>query len=145
MSFYLNLPKISTQTVLLDTGPVLSLIDNRDSRHSEAKALLKKIKDQKLNLLITNTTFYEAYTRILYDTHWQKAVEFLDDIAGSNIIVEQITETDEKEAEKILRKYKNSKISFVDALNFAVMLRLKFLHAFTFDSDFLIVGFILFN
>lgn len=145
MSLYLNLPKISTQTVLLDTGAVLSLLDNQDSRHTEAKTLLQKIKSQRLGLLITNVTIFEAYTRILYDIHWQKAVEFLNDIANSNIIVERISETDEKEAEKILRKYKNAEISFVDALNFAVMIRLKFLYAFTFDSDFLTVGFIPFN
>lgn len=145
MSLYLNLPKISTQTVLLDTGAVLSLLDNRDSKHSEAKSLLQKIKKQKLNLLITNSTIFEAYTRILYDIHWQKAIEFLDDISSSNIIIERISEADEKEAEKILRKYKDSKISFVDTLNFAVMIRLKFLYAFTFDTDFLIVGFIPFN
>lgn len=145
MSLYLNLPKISTQTVLLDTGAVLSLLDNRDSKHSEAKNILQKIKGKKLKLLITNTTIFEAYTRILYDIHWQKALEFLDDISNSNIVVERINDSDEKEAEKILRKYKNSKISFVDALNFAVMIRLKFLYAFTFDSDFLIVGLIPFN
>ena len=145
MSLYLNLPKISTQTVLLDTGAILSLLDNRDSKHSEAKSLLQKIKNQKLNLLITNTTIFEAYTRILYDIHWRKAIEFLDDVSSSNIVIERVNETDEQEAEKILRKYKNSKISFVDALNFAVMLRLKFLYAFTFDSDFLTVGFIPFN
>lgn len=145
MSLYLNLPKISTQTILLDTGAILSLLDNRDSKHLEAKILLQKIKTQRLSLLITNATIFEAYTRILYDIHWQKAIEFLDDISSSNIIIEKIDEVDEKEAEKLLRKYKNSKISFVDALNFAVMLRLKFLYAFTFDSDFLTVGFIPFK
>ena len=145
MSLYLNLPKISTQTVLLDTGAVLSLVDSRDSKHSEAKKILQKIKRQKLKLLITNTTIFEAYTRILYDIHWKKAIDFLDAIANSNIVVERIRDTDEKEAEKILRKYKDSEISFVDALNFAVMMRLKFLYAFTFDSDFLIVGFVPFN
>ncbi|MEK7112350.1 MAG: PIN domain-containing protein [Patescibacteria group bacterium] len=145
MNLYLNLPKVSTKTVLLDTGAILSLLDSRDSKHFEAKSLLQKIKSQKLNLLITNTTIFEAYTRILYDIHWQKAIEFLDDISSSNIIKERVNEIDEREAEKMLRKYKNTEISFVDALNFAVMLRLKFLYVFTFDKDFLTVGFIPFS
>jgi len=100
---------------------------------------------QNIRKLNPFSTIFEAYTRILYDIHWRKAIEFLDDVSSSNIVIERVNETDEQEAEKILRKYKNSKISFVDALNFAVMLRLKFLYAFTFDSDFLTVGFIPFN
>lgn len=142
MNVYLNLPKISTQqTILLDTCVIFSLLDSRDSKHIEAKSLLQKIKDEKLNLLVTNVTIFESYTRILYDLGWQKAIEFLDDIHSSNIIIERVNQIDEQEAEKILKKYKKCEISFVDALNCAVMFRLKFLCAFTFDSDFQIVGF----
>ncbi|MEK7534766.1 MAG: PIN domain-containing protein [Patescibacteria group bacterium] len=138
----IGLSTVSTKTLLIDTGPLLALANNKDSSHNQTKLLLKRIKLEKKVLLITNTTVYECYTRILYDVGWTAAIGFLNDLENSDMLIELITQEDEKEAKSILNKYKNSKISFVDALNFAVMKRKGYLYAFTYDKDFSIVGFI---
>lgn len=137
-----GLPTISTKILLVDTGPLLALANTRDSLHLQSKFLLKQIKNERKSLLITNTTIYECYTRILYDVGWSLAINFLNDLETSDILIEIITQEDENEAKSILKKYKNSKISFVDALNFAVMKRKGYLYAFTYDRDFLVVGFL---
>lgn len=142
-----NFPTLFKNIILLDSGPLFSLAkaDHNDTSYNNAKNILNKIKLNKINLLITNVTIFESYTRILYDLGWNKAISFLKDLEQSDLAVERITEEDELEAKNILNKYKFAKISFVDALNFAVMKRKKFLYAFTFDKDFLIVGFQMFN
>lgn len=140
-----GLPTVSTRTILIDTGPLLALANTRDSLHLQTQILLKQIKDERKSLLITNTTIYECYTRILYDVGWRLAINFLNDLETSDILIELITQEDEAEAKLILKKYKNSEISFVDALNCAVMKRKGYLYAFSYDKDFLIVGFLHYN
>jgi predicted nucleic acid-binding protein len=141
----IGLSTVSTKIILVDTGPLLALANTKDSLHLQSKFLLKQIKDERKSLLITNTTIYECYTRILYDVGWRLAINFLNDLETSDILIELITQEDESEAKSILNRYKNSKISFVDALNFAVMKRKGYLYAFTYDKDFLIVGFLQYN
>lgn len=137
----ISYPSLNSRCLLVDTGPLLSLANSRDSQNGVAKTILSKIKKQRYSLLITKVTIYEAYTRILYDVGWDQAIAFLDDIYSSNMLIEPISSDDEKAAEDLLRKYKHMDISYIDALNFAVMLRLKYLYAFTFDNDYLILGF----
>jgi predicted nucleic acid-binding protein len=144
MDIRLNYPQVTSRSLLLDTGPIKSLCDPQESLYIDAKLILEKIILNRLSLVITNATIYEAYTRILYDLYWRKAIEFLDNLAVSGIQIENVTSQDEIEAVKILKKYKNRKISYIDALNFAVMKRLRLFYAFTWDvGDYCSVGFIM--
>jgi predicted nucleic acid-binding protein len=57
-------------------------------------------------------------------------------LAANKWLVERATENDEKRDEEIIFNYSDKGVSFVDAVSFAVMERLKLNKAFTFDRHF---------
>lgn len=131
-----------TKGVLLDTGALYALVDSSDSRHAEAVNCLGCLEQNSHPLFISNVTIYEAYRLILHRLGIIKALDFLEKSFDGSLQIEYITKEDEDEARNYLNKYNDQPFTFVDALNFVVMVRIKILKVFTFDGHFNIIGFV---
>ncbi|HLF18998.1 MAG TPA: PIN domain-containing protein [Candidatus Omnitrophota bacterium] len=132
---------IYAKGILLDTAALYAIADSRDKYHSKAVSFLNQIQKSSQPLFISNVTIYEAYRLILHRLDIKKALFFLEEIFDGSIRIEYITTADERIARDCLKKYDDQPFSFVDALNFAVMGRIKIAKVFTFDSHFNIIGF----
>lgn len=125
-------------TVLLDTGAAVALVNKRDQWHAEAKRRLRLLQKRKGRLLLTNFLVGEIYALLLSRLGGDIARQWL---VTSDVAVERVTEEDEIRAKTILLRYTDKDFSYVDAISFAVMERLRLRAAFTFDRHFAQYGF----
>lgn len=132
---------IYAKGILLDTAALYAIADSRDKYHSKAVNFLDQLQKNSQPLFISNVTIYESYRLILHRLDIKKALFFLEEIFDGSVKIEYITKADEIIARDCLKKYDDQPFSFVDALNFAVMGRIKIAKVFTFDSHFNIIGF----
>ena len=91
----------------------------------------------------SNLIIAETYTRLLYKTHFRAAQQFLETIAIIDIDITYSDNELEQSAKYYLTKYANLKISYTDAVSFAMMTKKNILSAFSFDKHFEIVGFLM--
>jgi predicted nucleic acid-binding protein len=131
-----------SKAVLLDTGALFALADSRDGRHDEAVDCLNCLQRDSCSLFISNVTIYEAYRLILHELGIARALGFLENIFDGSVKIEYITQFDEDNARNYLEKYNDQPFTFVDALNFVVMKKIKIFKVFTFDRHFNIIGFV---
>jgi len=131
---------VYARCIIIDTGVIKALIDDRDGRHGEAQFYYEQIRSRDFEILITNTTIYECYTRIMYDLGFQKAIDFLQNTSDWIDRIIRVTEEDDKDSIDHLLRF-DEDLSYVDALNFSVMLRLGINKAFSFDRHFTFPGF----
>jgi predicted nucleic acid-binding protein len=127
--------------ILLDSAAVYAIANKRDKYHTRATAHLNWLKDSKYSLLITNVTIYESYRLILHKLGIKNALVFLNDIFDGSVRIEYVTIEDEMTAKKYLNKYDDQSFTFIDTLNFSVMIRIGIAKIFTFDTHFQVVGF----
>ena len=88
-------------------------------------------------MVLTNFIVAEAYNLITSRAYLAKAREWL---LANTWPVERVAEEDEKEARRILEKYADKDFSYTDATSFALMARLSFDLAFTYDRHFIQYG-----
>lgn len=131
---------IYARSIIIDTGPLKALVDEHDGRHAEAQLFFDEIRSRDFQITITNVTIFESYSRILYDVGFHKASYFVQNVGNWSDETIRITEEDEMEGIVHLLKY-NQNLSYIDALNFSVMLRLGIDKAFSFDRHFTFPGF----
>ena len=130
--------------VFIDTSAWIMLLNADENRYQEAVATyddkLKSAEKYTSNMIIG-----ETYTWLRIKAGYQPAMEFLHTI---NTMLEKdllILIRSGKESENLatgyLQKYKDHRISYVDAVSFAIMKELDIKEAFTFDKHFSIAGF----
>ena len=119
--------------VLVDSSAVAALILRNDQHHNNAVQALRFFTEKGAELVLTNFIVAETYNLIASRAHPRKAREWL---LANTWPVERISEDDEKEARHILEKYADKDFSYTDATSFALMTRLSFDLAFTFDRHF---------
>jgi predicted nucleic acid-binding protein len=127
------------QVALIDTSAAVALHNAQESNHIIAKQFF----DNEKALLWTSldVTAHETFTRVRYDVSLAKAIGAFDFLRTRPIRFVSFDRQDEQKARSLLNKFSDHKISFHDALCAAVMLRLGIFKVFTFDKDFLILGF----
>ena len=131
------------ERVFVDTGAWVALADEDDEHHKTAAliypSLLKKCKE----LVTSNLVIAESYILILRSLGHDAAISFIDKINGSPRIVRVSSNPDvEKDAEGILKKYKDQDFSYTDAVSFAIMKRQRIKKSFSFDKHFQTMDFI---
>ena len=131
---------IYSHAVLVDTGAFLALENPREDRHQVAKDCLDEIERHHLPLIVSLPTIFESYSRILYVVGERKARIFLHNIYDGSLNITRTTVEDEVAAMVMLEKFADPDISFVDAVNMALMIRLGIQVCFTFDHHFLRAG-----
>jgi predicted nucleic acid-binding protein len=116
-------------------------MDDRDSHHDAAVALLRKWAGH--GIVATNQVRGETWTWLRNRRWHAKAVAFLDSVGGEehNIQIGLVHEELEDEALRWLRRHDERVYSFVDATSFAYMRARGIGEALAFDGDFAAAGF----
>lgn len=127
------------QIALIDTSAAVALINNKDGRHEEATLFMEI--ETGVRLAAVDVTAHETFTRLRYDTSVDGGLKGFDLLRSGNIQTVSFEPQDEIAARELVLKYHEHRISFHDALSAAVMLRLGIYKIFTFDRDFLVLGF----
>ncbi|MGE5577460.1 MAG: type II toxin-antitoxin system VapC family toxin [Syntrophothermus sp.] len=117
----------------MDSSAVVALLVKNDGKHPEAVAALQHFTKQHAELILSNFVVAEIYNLIIARTYPSKAREWL---LSNTWPVEAITYSDEKRARWLIEKYADKDFSYTDATSFALMERLEFDLAFTYDQHF---------
>lgn len=129
------------KSVLIDTGPLYALYNERDNHNQESRSCLEHIRRKRLPIYVSNITIIETHKRLLYDRGYNKAIEFLCSIYDGTTPILRLIKEDEEEAKRILIKFSDQDFSLYDAINFSIMKRHGISKAFSFDSHYEIFGF----
>lgn len=129
-------------TVFVDTSVFLALYDKRDKYHARAKHALKRIRKQKVTLVTTDYIFDETLTSVLYALGYKTAVTVGEVLLSSSVVeIVYIDRELKEEAWNLFKQYGAMKLSFTDCTSFVFMKQKPLTHVFTFDTDFLKMGF----
>ena len=113
-------------------------------RHTAIKSRAdRSVKPEVTDVLdwaAVNLTAHETFTRLRYGANVSAGFGGFD-FLRTNLAVIDFRPEDEVRARSMLTKYADHKISYHDAICAAIMLRSGIYKIFTFDRDFLILGF----
>lgn len=120
--------------VFLDSDALFALYVASDVHHKKAKQILKKLLEDKTELLTTNLVIQETATVISYRFGQKQAKDFL--VRFSKIGVKQIftNEGPTAKAWEIFKKQKKKGTSFIDCANVAFCREMKIGKIFSFDK-----------
>jgi uncharacterized protein len=125
--------------IFVDTGAFLALYIKRDQYHRQASKIFPSLPRP---FSTSNHVVDELATLLGRIAGYRYAADRIDDLYDSESIdVLASTRDDEIEAIRWMRKYADKDISFTDCISFALMRRLGFRTAFTFDRHFRDAGF----
>lgn len=127
---------------LVDTSAAIAILDPKESRHEMAKLYFECEPIKVWTAL--NLTAHESYTRTRYKTDYLKANQAFNFLHNTPLQTIDFLPEDETAALGLLEKFAEHALSFHDALCAAAMFRLGIYKIFTFDKDFLIMGFEIF-
>ena len=122
---------------LIDTSAVVALQDQREAHHAAARLFFD---ESVLDWAAVNLTANETFTRLRYESDVSAGFAGFN-FLRTNLTVIDFRPEDEVRVKSLLTKYADHKISYHDALCAAIMLRNGIYKIFTFDRDFLILGF----
>lgn len=129
----LNTWKILARTVLVDTGPLVALIDRHDSRHSWASAKM----DSFSSPMITCTAVISEAVFLL--NYLNNGVETLFSFIDEGIVEVRNPYPDKKDViHKLTLKYDNISPSLADLCLVVMTEEFNSCEVFTIDSDFLV-------
>ncbi|MDO8690606.1 MAG: PIN domain-containing protein [Dehalococcoidia bacterium] len=132
-----NTPRLLRERrVFFDSGAYLALLDAQDENHTAAVDLLNQLADARYRPFTTNAVVFESYSLVLSALGRDHAFRFLAGLESGNTVIVRVGPSDEQLAKEILHKYDDKEFSFVDALSFVVMERLRIPVAFAFDRHF---------
>jgi predicted nucleic acid-binding protein len=131
-----------SHAVLVDTGAFLAQVSARDVHHQDSLECFQALARKRLHLYASIPTVHEAFRRILYDVGKPAAWRFLDAVLAGGINIIRTVDDDEREGSRLLRRYGSQSLTLTDATNMAAMIRLGIAAAFSFDSHFLLAGFV---
>lgn len=131
------------EPIFVDTSAWVALADRDDGYHTDAASVYPYLLATCGKLLTSNLVIAESYVLIMRSLGRDAAIAFLDKINGSPRIARVSSTFDvEREAEEILKKYRDQNFSYTDAVSFAIMRRRKIKKSFSFDKHFRTMGFI---
>jgi len=122
--------------MFVDTSAFYALVDDRDQWHSRAQVLAAQLATDGVPLLTTTHVLAEAYGMVLARTARSRAWAFLQNVRKDPLTVIFPDEQDIRRAENILAQYDDQDFSYVDAVSFAVIERLRIRRAFAYDNHF---------
>ena len=111
-----------------------------DAHHSEAATLLAEVGET--SLVTSNHVRGEAWTFFRRRAGHRAAVDFLDRLQRSELVrLIAVTQKQEADAIRWLRRHDEREYSFVDATSFELMRSMRIRDALAFDGDFTAAGF----
>jgi predicted nucleic acid-binding protein len=135
------------RSLFVDSGAWIAYFSLRDGRHREADARLRAAVAARRRLVTTNLVLAEVHRWLLFRAGIGPAAATLDRIDATRIdatpLVQVVYPTAEhhRAARAWLARLADQRITYTDAVSFAVMSALGCRAALTFDSDFTVAGF----
>lgn len=130
---------IYEHAIIIDTSAVIAYHDSRDNYHKQAVSFFSA--DQNLKLYVLDVTSHECFTTVRYKSDSKNAFAHYHYLRrNDNITLIRFNVSDEEQAETLLKKYSDKRISFHDALCVAAMKRTGIFKVLTFDQDFFVLG-----
>ena len=129
--------------VLVDTAAWLGVFHRRDQYHAEAAAELRRLRLQRVPLVVTNLILAEVHVHLLYGVGAARAADHLVTLKSDPFIEEVFADRALQDAamREWIGRYRNQSFTLTDAISFAVMRREGIQRAFTFDQHFMVAGF----
>ena len=128
--------------VFVDTGAFVALLSARDDHHTEADGSFRQAAERHVPLVTTNLVVAEAHRLILFRAGIAAAKAALQAIDSSKALTLHFAmAADHAAARRWLAKLSDQVITYTDAVSFAVMERLRCRAALSFDHDFVVAGF----
>lgn len=129
-------------SLFVDSGAWLAYFSARDGRHQDADRLIRQALRQKIPLLTTDLVLAEVHRLLLFRAGIKPAAAALDVIDRSpSVSVHFSTAPLHQEARRWLARLPDQVISYADATSFATMSARKCKVALSFDHDFVLAGF----
>jgi len=134
------------RAIFIDSSALYALQDSRDAHHYEAVVCLDQLKLRALPVSLSTGTIYETYRLTLFRLGVELSLRFLeavyDAVPDRSLNIERISEQDERGAREFLYRFSDQKITYIDAINFAMMKRMGIDKAFAFDWHYRLLGFV---
>lgn len=128
---------MSPTRVFIDTGAFVALRNQAEREHELARATLKQLVQEGVQLFTSNYVFAETYTALLVRVGRNEAIEWGKRFRiGKTIELVRVDEDVEQEAWSILESHTDKEWSYVDATSFALIERERLNAAFAFDRHF---------
>lgn len=117
------------RAVLVDTGPLVALIDRGDQYHGRAVAALHDIRDPMLTVWpVVSEAFF------LLDFSWRAQAALWELLTAGTITLASLGEDDLKRMSVLMAKYKDLPMELADAALVRVAERERIRQVFTFDQ-----------
>lgn len=128
--------------LFVDSSAWIALISARDTRHGEVEQMFRHAVGRRIALLTTNLVVAEVHRFILFRAGIRPAALAIDRIDASALLqVEFVTRSHHSAARDWLAHLDDQKISYTDAVSFAVMEARSCTTAISLDHDFVLAGF----
>ena len=121
------------EAYLIDSGPIVALLNADSTLHRQTLAMFKDLRNKKAALLLTNFIVAETFSELSAGLGADAGRTWL----RHNIWpVERVSEADERRAKEIILERDKEEISYVDATTIAVLERLGVTRVFSFKRAF---------
>jgi predicted nucleic acid-binding protein len=128
--------------VFVDSGGWLAFFSASDGHHKAADTLFRRAAAARARLLTTNLVLAEVHRLLLFRAGPRAARAALERVDASDLVtITFTTETHHQAAHGWLGKLADQTISYTDAASFAVMEAEQCRVALSFDKDFWLAGF----
>lgn len=128
----------SYPSLFIDTGAWIALNEKEDMHHKEARSFVSRNKEGDLNFGPIHTSdmiLQETYTFLLYNYNQEAAIDIVERILDSNVIIHPFNNLDFRDIWAMIAD-ERSELSFVDWSTVGFMGEYDIKHLFTFDKDF---------
>ncbi len=121
-------------TLLVDTGPLVAIINRGDSRHADCTAMLRDLRSEPM------VTTWQCFTEAMYFIGRDAGYHFQDalwDMRSAGLI--SIHTTTDSEADRmalLMRRYRNFPMDLADASLIVAAESLAIRRLFTIDSEY---------
>jgi predicted nucleic acid-binding protein len=118
---------------LADTGPLYAAADPDDAHHKRSRRELRRLADERQEIMVAYPTLLEAYTLVLFRLGETAALRWLEDMAGAALVTPSAE--DYRHAVVRVQSLKDQPITLFDALVATLAVRLE-LEVWTYDHHF---------
>ena len=128
--------------IFVDTGALVSRILPRDQHHSASLEGWRILENVDVRLISSEHVLDESVSLLVRQAGTSLAARWArEHLASGEVILLSSSHDDWQEALRWLEKFADQRISFTDALSFALMRRERIEQAFSFDRHFALAGF----
>ena len=131
-------------SLFVDSGAWLAFFSARDGHHEKADRLIREALRKKMALFTTDLVLAEVHRLLLFRAGIRAAAAALEAIDKSpSVSLEFGSASLHEEARRWMARFDDQVISYTDATSFAAMTARRCKRAISFDNDFVIAGFAL--